>query len=117
MILLPKSIFKIYRFKRMMIINLAGQAAIARYLKKPFHQKGAGKDLQNFADIAYEVFSDRKVVNAYFAYIIEEARVFVSRSRHWKCIIALSKELIKEKKLSKKAIQGNLLFNYVSTLK
>ncbi len=68
----------------------------------PEFTEGAGKDLRDFVDIAYEIYSSKQVVNAYFDYIVEEARAFVFVPRHWKCIKAIANELIKRKKLSKK---------------
>src|SRR5688500_7671464 len=94
--------------KELMIINLAGPLAVARLLKKPFRQGGAGKDLRDCVNEAFRVLSDTKVVNSYFNYVIEEARFFVSNPKTWKCINAIANDLIKYKKLSKK--QGKEIY-------
>ena len=55
-------------------------------------------------DIAFSILSNKKVTEAYIAYILEEAKAFVNLKINWTLIKAFADELYKVKEMNKKQI-------------
>lgn len=82
--------FVFHYAKEEMIILLVGQAAESRILKIPFKNNGTQGDISGFTDYVICLYPEPKVYRAYFNYILEEARSFVSNPRNWKAIKAIA---------------------------